>query len=463
MKRRTGKIILAAALAATLLLTGCSSAPSSSAGASSEAGSSSEAAAASKEGEKESGAEKLKISFWHSMSGNNQGVLEEIVSGFNASQEKYEVVAENQGTYDESTGKFFNMANGEGSAQIIQIGEQNLQSMIDSGMIDSMTDLIENYSYDDSDLLEQVVNFYTVSNTLYAMPFNCSSPVVYYNADVFKTAGYETLPTTFEGLTEAAAKVRETSPNVTPVGMYAYGYALDQMVTNMGGFTINNSNGRSERATEAAYQDQITKIFNWVAGLRDAEQMVNYGTDGTVALSAFTQGEIGMFISTSANCRNVIDSAEFQVGVAVLPVPEGTEAQGVYAGGGALCVANSLDDAMKAGVMEFMKYATSAEVQAKWAAGTGYFPICKKAYETDSMKDAYQQYPQLKVACDQLLNSKVNEITAGPLLSQLPQLRTDLASAEESVFGGGDVKTAIDGAVSSTNAAIESANAGVGQ
>ena len=68
------------------------------------------------------------------------------------------------------------MANGDGSADIIQIGEQNLQSMIDSGMVQSVSDLIEKYSFDDSDLLEQAVNFYTVDGTLYVMPFNCSSP-----------------------------------------------------------------------------------------------------------------------------------------------------------------------------------------------------------------------------------------------------------------------------------------------
>lgn len=59
---------------------------------------------------------KVQISFWHSMSGNNQEVLDKIVEDFNASQDQYVVVAENQGSYDESTGKFFNMANGAGSA-----------------------------------------------------------------------------------------------------------------------------------------------------------------------------------------------------------------------------------------------------------------------------------------------------------------------------------------------------------
>lgn len=404
---------------------------------------------------------KTEILFWHSMSGANQEVLNKIVDGFNASQDEYVVVAENQGSYDESTGKFFNMANGAGSAHIIQIGEQNLQSMIDSGMIASISDLIEKYGFDDSDLLEQVVNFYTVGDTLYVMPFNCSSPVVYYNKEVFDAAGYTEFPSTFEGISEAAAAIAGQDSSIKPVGMYAYGYALDQMVTNMGGYIINNENGRASRATEVSYQEQITKIYDWIKSLQDGGYLLNYGTDGTNTISGFTQRQIGMFIASSASARNVIDSSEFEVGVAPLPVPEGVEAQGVYAGGGALCAAAGMDEQTEKGVMAFFTYVTSPEVQAEWASGTGYFPICHGAYETDTMKATYEELPQLQVAAEQLLNSQVNSVTAGPLLSQLPQLRTDLQSALEAVFNGSEVAPAVEQAVSSTNSAIASANEGV--
>lgn len=451
--------VLACAAAAMLALSGCASGAAAGSGSASPESGSSESSAASETGA--ASGEKVQICFWHSMSGNNQEVLEGIVADFNASQDQYEVVAENQGTYDESTGKFFSMANGDGSADIIQIGEQNLQSMIDSGMVQSVSGLIEKYDFDDSDLLEQAVNFYTVDGTLYVMPFNCSSPVVYYNAQLFKDAGYEEFPTTFEGITEAAQKIAALGTSITPVGMFAYGYALDQMVTNMGGYIINNENGRSARATEVAYQEQITEIFNWIKDLQDQDLLLSYGSDSTNTLSGFTQQQIGMYISTSALARSVIDSCEFEVGIAKLPTPEGVEAQGVYAGGGALCVADGIDEATEAGVMEFFKYVTSPEVQATWAGGTGYYPICYGAYETESMLAAYEEYPQLKVSADQLLNSKVNGITAGPLLSQLPQLRTDLVAALESVFNGGEVAPAVEEAARSTNAAIESANQGV--
>lgn len=452
MKKNVCKRIAAMAVAAMMLVAsfaGCTNSDSSSTNQNSSSSSASG---------------KLQIQFWHSMSGNNQEALDAVVSGFNESQDQYEVVATNQGTYDESTGKFFNMANGDGSAQIIQIGEQNLQSMIDSGMIASVSDLIDQYSFDDSDLLEQEVNFYSVDGDMWAMPFNCSTPVVYYNKTVFDAAGVTEFPTTFEGITEAAQKVAASNDSITPVGMYAYGYALDQMVINMGGYVINNENGRAERATEVAYQDQITQIYNWIKDLQDQNLLLNYGSDGTNTISGFTQQQVGMFIASSASCRNVIDSStDFEVGVANLPVPEGTEPEGVYGGGGALCVATGLSEDVEKGIMEFFKYATSPEVQATWAVSTGYFPICNGAYDTDTLKTSYEEMPQLEVAANQLLNSNVNSITAGPLLSQLPQLRTDLQTALEAVFNGSDVESAVAQAVESTNSAIASANEGVAE
>ena len=446
MKRNIGKRILALGLSAVLagsLLAGCTGGGTSSDSASTDSG-------------------KLQISFWHSMSGNTQEALDKVVAGFNESQDQYEVVATNQGTYDESTGKFFNMAGGSDSAHIIQIGEQNLQSMIDSQMIASVSDLIEKHEFDDSDLLEQEVNFYTVDGDMWAMPFNCSTPVVYYNKTAFEEAGVTEFPTTFEGIKEAAQKLADSGSSITPVGMYAYGYALDQMVINMGGYVIDNENGRAGRATQVAYQDQITAIYNWIKDLQDSELLLNYGSDGTNTISGFTQQQVGMFIASSASCRNVIDSStDFEVGVANLPVPEGTEPEGVYGGGGALCIATGLSEDVEAGVMAFCEYATSPEVQAQWAVDTGYFPICNGAYDTETLTAAYEEMPQLQVAADQLLNSKVNSITAGPLLSQLPQLRTDLVTALEAVFNGGEVESSVQQAVESTNSAIATANEGV--
>ena len=75
----------------------------------------------------------------------------------------------------------------------------------------------------------------------------------------------------------------------------------------------------------------------------------------------------------------------------------------------------------------------------------------------------YEETPQLKISADQFLTSKETAATAGPLLSQLPQLRNDLETAEEVVFNNGNVEEAIKQAVANTNRAIDSANKSLGE
>lgn len=75
------------------------------------------------------------------------------------------------------------------------------------------------------------------------------------------------------------------------------------------------------------------------------------------------------------------------------------------------------------------------------------------------MKNYYAEYPQMQVAASQLLDAKVNTITAGPLYTAMVQIRNDMMAGAELVFNGGDPKEAADMAVESTNPALESANA----
>jgi sn-glycerol 3-phosphate transport system substrate-binding protein len=434
------KKILVSIMASALLLTGCSASNNSSQG--------------NADGVTE-------IVLWHSMSGNVQEELNKIVDNFNSSQSEFKVVAENQGSYDESTSKFFSMNGGDGSPAIIQIGEQNLQSIIDSNLIEPMSNLIKDYNYNLDDLVPQVVNFYSVDDVLYTMPFNASSPVLYYNVDALKNAGYDEVPSTFEEILESCKSISSANAGMKAFAMHAYGYALDQMVTNLGGYIVNNDNGRSSRATEVSYQNEIKTIFTWISDLVKADGFINYGTNSEDVVTGFNNGDIAMFITTSASAAEIINNAPFEVGVAYLPTSKGVEAQGVYAGGGAFGVSKNLSEEVRNGVMAFLSYATSAEVQASWAGSTGYFPVNSKAYETETMKNIYSEKPQLKVASDQFLNSKETKVTAGPLLSQLPQLRNDLQSAVEEVFNGGDVDSAIENAVKNTNKAIETANKSV--
>ena len=92
--------------------------------------------------------EKVSIEFWHAMSGSGQESLDAIVKGFNESQDNYEVVAEFQGTYEESLTKLRGVGGTKDAPAITQVFEVGTKYMIDSGYIEPMQSFIDKDNYD---------------------------------------------------------------------------------------------------------------------------------------------------------------------------------------------------------------------------------------------------------------------------------------------------------------------------
>ena len=73
-------------------------------------------------------------------------------------------------------------------------------------------------------------------------------------------------------------------------------------------------------------------------------------------------------------------------------------------------------DSRKEASWYFLQYLTSADVQADFAAGTGYIPCNAAALETDAYKAAVEATPAYKTVYDQLTNTpaSMRSVTVGP-------------------------------------------------
>ena len=105
--------------------------------------------------------EKVQIEFWHAMSGSNQEALDRIVEGYNTSQDKYEVVAEFQGSYEESLTKLRSVGGTSDAPAMMQVFEVGTKYMIDSGYIEPVQTFIEKDNYDITQLEENILNYYS--------------------------------------------------------------------------------------------------------------------------------------------------------------------------------------------------------------------------------------------------------------------------------------------------------------
>ncbi|MCZ2257629.1 ABC transporter substrate-binding protein [Sporosarcina sp. G11-34] len=403
--------------------------------------------------------EKVEIEFWHAMSGSGQESLDAIVKSFNDSQDKYEVKAEFQGSYEESLTKLRSVGGTKDAPAITQVFEVGTKYMIDSGFIEPMQSFIDKDNYDLSQLEENILNYYRVDGDLYSMPFNSSTPVMIYNKDAFEAAGLdpEKAPETFGEVIGAAEKLK--TDDMFGFSMLTYGWFFEQLVATQGGLYVNEDNGRSGDATEALFNGpEGLNVFRFLDTMNKAGTFGNYGTNWDDIRAAFSSEKVAMYMDSSAGVANAITNSPFEVGVAYIPHADEVKRNGVAIGGASLWMSKGISENEQEAAWEFMKHLTTPEVQAKWHLETGYFAINPAAYDEDIVKEEWEKYPQFKVTVDQLQDTVPGIATQGALISVFPESRQQIVTALEDLYQGKDPQEALDQAAEGTNRAMDIAN-----
>ncbi|GIN57286.1 ABC transporter substrate-binding protein [Lederbergia ruris] len=404
----------------------------------------------------EASQEKANISFWHAMSGDNGKALEEIVNKFNEQSDSVEVKAIYQGSYDDLLNKLRAVGGSSEAPAIVQVFEIGTKYMSESGFITPMQEFIDKDNFDISQLEENILSYYTLDDQLYSMPFNTSNAVMFYNKDKFKEAGLdpENPPKTFSEMKDAAEKL-STDGNYG-FTMATIGWFVEQLLANQGALYLDHDNGRSGEATEALVNsEEGLNIFKWLDEMNKAETFTNYGSNWEDPRGPFFAGQVGMYFDSTANTAEVIKNSPFEVGSAFLPAADGKDPQGVVVGGASLWITNQVDEKQQDAAWEFVKFMTKADIQAEWAASTGYFPITPTAYDEEVLKEKYEEYPQFKVAVNQLENTTVSPATQGALTEVLPEARKIIETALGEMYEGKDPKEALDSAAQKITDALK--------
>ncbi|MBY6276634.1 MAG: ABC transporter substrate-binding protein [Symbiobacterium thermophilum] len=408
--------------------------------------------------------ERVKVTFWHAMGGVAGEAVQRLVDQFNSSQDKVEVEAVYQGTYDDALQKL--RAAGSDGPTIMQVYEIGSRFMIDSGMITPMQNFVDADGFSIDDFEPNILGYYTFDGRLYSMPFNTSTPIVYYNKDAFREAGLdpERPPRTFEEFKEYARKLTVTQGGETRYGasIALYGWFFEQFLAVQGAHYVDNDNGRSARATKAIINSPEGERFvTWLKEMVDEGVAINLGRRTADTQAAFSSGQVAMTLDSTAALGNILNGVgdKFEIGTAFLPRPEGAAEGGVIIGGASLWITNTKPLKEQWAAWEFVKWLTTPEVQAEWSIATGYFPVRKAAYDQQILKDWHAQRPQFTTAIEQLRASPLNTVTQGAVIGTFPQARQIVEAAMESVvLGQATAAEALNAAAAEITKGIEDYN-----
>ena len=380
---------------------------------------------------------KTTITFWHSMGGVNGEALTHLVDKFNSENDKgIHVEAQYQGEYDDSINKLKSAQIGNMGADLVQIYDIGTRFMIDSGYIVPMQELIDKDNYDISKIEPNIAAYYTVDKKLYSMPFNSSTPILYYNKDMFTKAGIKDVPQSFSQIENISGDLKSKGRAANAISLGIYGWFFEEFIAKQGLKYADNGNGRQGAATAVDFDKNgaALSILNSWKSLYDKGCTANVGRGGDAGLADFSAGKSAMTLGSTASLKQILTdvNGKFEVGTAYFPTAVDGSKGGVSIGGASLWALDNKDDAKKKATWEFVKFLISPESQAYWNANTGYFPITTDAQNEQVYKDNINKFPQFKTAVDQLHSSSPEY--AGALLSVFPEARQTVETEIENML-----------------------------
>ena len=418
----------------------------------------------------------VEILFWHGMSNELGRELERIVGQFNASQDRVEVRLEFQGGYEQTIDKYL-QSDTDNRPDLVQMPEYTVQLMVDTQSNVPVQACMEDAGYDASGILPTALDAYATESIQWAMPFNVSNPVLYYNKKIFRDAGLdpEAPPLTLEQLGEYGRTIQATGAATYGVAFDSApdgggGWFLEQWLAKEGEFYSDNDNGRSAPSTRVLF-DGPTGV-ELLTGLQDVVATgggvyVGENPSGTDAFLKLADASTpaSMTISTSAALGSVLQFVEGGIipgigvedlGVGPMPSPSG--APGTLIGGASLWITAGRGDAEAAAAFEFISYLVSPEIQSEWAAATGYVPVNAGAVELDPLRSVYTADPRFRIAYDQVAQTPDVPTSNGPVLGPLREVRVTAASAMAQIMNGADPQAALTDAAALANALIADYN-----
>ncbi len=332
--------------------------------------------------------------------------IEELTAAWAAQNPQHTVKAVYAGNYEETTTKALTAAQAGDPPQVAVLLSIDLFTLVEEDVILPISDIAT--SAEDKAWMD---GFYPAfmsdaqfEGKVYSIPFQRSTPVLYYNKDAFRAAGLdpETPPSTWDEMIEMGKKlvVKDDNGNVTQWGTRIPTLGLGGAWL-FGGLVVSKGDVLStETGTEARFDTPATNAaLEFLLKLSEEGVMQSGGISWGDTPKAFIEGQTASMWTSTGNLAFVNDNAEFDWGTAFLP---GGDGPGAPLGGGNFYIFKETTDEEQAAALDFIKFMTAPENAASWSIATGYVAPRPDTWETPEMKAYAETLPQALVALEQL-------------------------------------------------------------
>jgi sn-glycerol 3-phosphate transport system substrate-binding protein len=332
--------------------------------------------------------------------------IKELIDRFNAAHSDIKATAVYAGSYDDTNLKT-RAAIKAGKPPAAAIMSANfVREYVINGDVDPFDPIIEKDGKTPAEFFD---NFWpalkpnaVIDGKVYGIPYQNSTPLMYYAVDAFKDAGLdpEKPPTTWAEWLDAAKKL--VKPNgdrwgINFPGTYDYcGWLTSAFVMQNGGQYYNHDYGGEVYYNAPSTLGALTLIDTLV---NKAKVMPPGVSDANACTSAFFAGRLGMMLLSTGSLSFVRDNMKAPYKVAFLPKKMRNAAP---IGGGSLILPKGNTPERQAAAWTLISWLISPKIAGEWSRFTGYFAPRKAAYDLPEMKQFLADHPDAKIALDQL-------------------------------------------------------------
>jgi multiple sugar transport system substrate-binding protein len=394
----------------------------------------------------------VKVTFWHAMGGPLGRVLIDLIDEFNETHPGIEIVSVSMGQYTALSQKIMAAVAAGKPPVIAQAYENWTVELVLGGSIIPIQNFFDGPDGLSRESLDDILPVFLENNTwddvVWSFPFNKSVRTLFYNKDLFERSGLDRdhAPRNWEEYLGFARQITKDldgdgHPDIWGNAGQVNVWMFSNLLLQNGGSFLDSTGMRvafnSPEGVEAlAFMKEL---------LADG---VGFVASGYEYQNDFLADKVGMIEGSTVSLAFIKGKFDFELGIAPLPVGK---KPGVTIAGTNVVMFTKASPREQAAAWTFIKWFTDTEQTARWAAGTGYVPIRRSAFDTEILKEEFDRNPGLKDAFSQLDYASFEPKIAGWYAGR----RYLGERAIEAVLrGDADIQDALDKAAAKANAEI---------
>ena len=369
------------------------------------------------------------IDFWSNHPGSSKETEQKLITAFQAANPGLTVKLTDAGkSYEEVAQKFNASLAGGQLPDVVVASDVTWFNFALNKQLTPLDELLTAATLTTTDYVDSLYKDYLFNGKHFALPFARSTPLFYYNKELWAAAGLpDRGPKTWEEFAEWGPKLAKSVGSDKTALLLADGSNyLDWYFQSF----VWGKGGAYSKEWTPTFTDPKTveagKLLQSLATQKVARFNKAPGTD-------FGAGLAGCMLESTGSLGGVTKAAKFTVGTAFLPAPEGVPA--CPTGGAGVAIPAGISDERKKNALKFIEFLTNAQNTVTFTQATGYMPVRKSALDKPDEKAFLEKNKNAKTAVEQLPKTRSQDYAR----VFIPGGGARIGKALDQIVQGGDV------------------------